>query len=398
MKAQDGQTDVSAPLPARVDYSVRLPEGLPAAERLAEGLAAYFLAPRPAEPEHQPSQAGAAGSGAAHRAAGSTALHGMPGDMHAGEPSTPPRLNAMMSRQCRVSRQGQDGMLVGEAAAGELGTQPWQPGLELTDGVGSQQRTEQLVAQGPHDMMDRDVTMSEHAAQSWQPGLEDTHCMGTEQCDEQGRPGIVVGDSTSGACTSERWLAHAAIVLNAPAPLADAHRVSGTIAVLESVMLPDLACHVSAVLISLCSWPVQRTNRRIRRRAQACMRLKTGRRCSDRPRRWPPRCATPRCGAPLASGSRCGPPGAQAVVQAARATGGLSFVRLGRAGVRRAAGRHAAAALRTGRRPRLRGGERARGAAAAARRRGRAAAARRRAPAGPVAELRGAARASLLFK
>jgi len=225
VKEQDGQTDMSAPLPARVDYSIRLPEDLPAAERLAEGLAAYFLVPRPAVPELETPQAGLADRAAMHRAAGTTALHGMPGDMHAGEPSTPPRLNAMMSRQCRTSRQGQDGMLVGEAAIGEQ--QGTQPGLELTDEAGSEQRTEQLMRQGPHDMVDMDVMISEHAAQSWQPGLEDTHCMGSEHFEEQGQPGIVVGDSTAGACTSERWLAHAAIVLNAPPPLADAHPVPG---------------------------------------------------------------------------------------------------------------------------------------------------------------------------
>ena len=227
VEAQDGQTDVSAPLPARVDYSIRLPEDLPAAERLAEGLADYFLAPRPAEPELQPPRAGASGPAGTHRAAGTPDTHGMPGDMHAGEPGTPPRLNAMMSRHCRANGQGQDGTLVREAVAGEQGMQPWQPGLELTDGAGSKQHAEQLVAQRPHDMVDRDVTMSEHAAQLWQPGLEDTHCMGSEHFEEQGQPGIVVGDSTAGACTSERWLAHVAIVLNAPPPLADAHPVPG---------------------------------------------------------------------------------------------------------------------------------------------------------------------------
>ena len=214
---------MSAPLPARVNYSVHLPEDLPAAERLAEGLAAYFLTPRPAKPELQPHQARAAGPGATHRAAGTTALHGMPGDMHSGEPSTPPQNNGMSGGHCRATGQGPDGMLVREAAAGEQGMQPGQPGLELPDGAGSEQHAKQLTAQGAHGMMDRDITMGEHAAQSWQPGLEDMHCMGSEQCEEQGRPGIVVGDSTAGACATERWLAHAAIVLNAPAPLTDAH-------------------------------------------------------------------------------------------------------------------------------------------------------------------------------
>lgn len=219
-----------APSPIRAAYSVPLPSDLPAPERLAEGLAAYFLTSQLAVAPLQPCQAPAAVPGPSPPAAAHAELHGVPGEMLAGEPDTSPQCSAargaLSGHDRGAARSGTPGqcaeherraVMRTDAMLVEQGAQPWQPGPDVTHGAGSEPHAEQLLVHGPRSIADRDATTSEHAMPSWQPGAADMHCEGAQQHAEPRLPSIVVGDSTA-SCACERWVALTALVLDAPAP------------------------------------------------------------------------------------------------------------------------------------------------------------------------------------